>query len=106
MAKAVAVGEKHLVLGFRGVGFDIIAVDDVGKLADELSALARDPEVGLVVMTESLASEAPETVEEFRSRSKAVVTLIPTHEGGRHLSFESIRRAVERSMGVDLLGKE
>ncbi len=106
MPKAVAVGEKHLILGFKGVGFEIVPIDESGKLMHELNALSRDPEVGLVLVTETMAEEAPEAIEEFRGRSPAVLTIIPTHEGSKHLSFREIRKSVERSMGIDILGKD
>lgn len=105
MSKAVAVGEKHLILGFKGVGFEIIPIDESAKLMHELNLLSRDPEIGLVLITESLAKDAQKAVEEFRARSSAVLSVIPTHEGSQHISFEEIRGSVERSLGVDILGK-
>ncbi len=106
MSKAVAVGEKHLILGFKGVGFEIVPIDDSQKLMHELNTLSRDPEIRLVLVTESMAREAPKALEEFRERSPAVLTIIPTHEGSEHVSFHEIRRSVERSLGIDLLGKD
>jgi V/A-type H+/Na+-transporting ATPase subunit F len=106
MPKAVAVGEKHLILGFKGVGFEIVPIDESEKLMHELNALSRDSEVGLVLVTESMAEGAPGAIEEFRGRSSAVLTIIPTHEGSKHLSFGEIRKSVERSMGIDILGKD
>jgi V/A-type H+/Na+-transporting ATPase subunit F len=106
MSKAVAVGEKHLILGFKGVGFEILSIDDSTKLMHELNILSRDSEIGLVLVTESMAKEAPKAIEEFRGRSSALLTIIPTHEGSKHLSFQEVRKSVERSMGVDILGKD
>jgi len=106
MSKAVAVGEKHLILGFKGVGFDIVPIDDSEKLMHELNTLSRDPEIGLVLVTESMARDAPKAIDEFRGRSSAVLTIIPTHEGSGHVSFQEMRKSVERSLGIDLLGKD
>jgi V/A-type H+-transporting ATPase subunit F len=106
MSKAVAVGEKHLVLGFKGVGFEIVPIDDSKKLMHALNTLSRDPETVLVFVTESMVRDAPEAVEEFRGRSSAVLTIIPTHEGSEHVSFQEMRKSVERSLGIDLLGKD
>lgn len=106
MGKAYAVGERHLILGFRGVGFEIVPVDDPAKLPQELMRLAREKDAALILLTESIAGDAAEVIEEFRERSSAIVTTIPTHEGTRHLSFEETRKIVERSLGVDVLGKE
>lgn len=104
MSKAVAVGEKHLVLGFKGVGFEIVVVEDSSKLTQELVKLAKESKIGLVIVTESMALENPQAVTEFRQRSSAILTVIPTHEGSKHTSYMDMRRSVERAMGVDILG--
>ena len=106
MARAVAVGEKHMILGFRGVGFEVVPVQNRAELQEALARLARDGDVGLVVVTESMAAESGEFLEEFRERSAAVLTVIPGHAGSGHVSFEEMRKTVERSLGVDILGKE
>jgi len=72
----------------------------------ELNNLSRDPGIGLVLVTESMAEMAPKAIDEFRWRSSAVLTIIPTHEGSKHFSFQEMRKSVERSMGVDILGKD
>ncbi|HBA53285.1 V-type ATP synthase subunit F [Syntrophorhabdus aromaticivorans] len=106
MAKAVAVGEKHLILGFKGVGFEIMVIEEADRLSRALALLAADAEVCLVLITESLAEKAPQALDEFREKSPAILTVIPTHEESRHASFAQMRKAIERSMGLDLLGKE
>ncbi len=106
MARIAAVGERHLILGFKGVGFEIIPADDKDVLRRELMLLARDPETALVLVTESLAAESPETIEDFRATSAAILIVIPTHEGSRHVSFNMMKSLVEKSIGVDILGKD
>ncbi|MBI4556821.1 MAG: hypothetical protein HY706_04495 [Candidatus Hydrogenedentes bacterium] len=106
MVRAIAIGERHLILGFKGVGLDVVPVQDGAGLHKELMHLARDSDVGLVLVTESMANEAPQSLRDFREVSGAILTVIPTHEGSRHFGFEEMRKAMERSIGVDLLGKE
>jgi len=106
MSRAVVVGEKSLILGFRGVGFEIVDVNDGRKLLTELNRLARDGEVKLVLVTESVAAEAPEALTQFRETSRAILTTIPTHKGSRRLGFNEMRKSVEYSIGVDMLGTE
>jgi len=105
MSKAIAVGEKHLILGFKAVGFEIIPLEDNSKLMQTLVGISADPGIGLVLVTESIAGENSKAIEEFRQRCHAVLTVIPTHEGSKHISFREMRKSVERSMGVDILGK-
>lgn len=106
MVRAVAVGERHLILGFKGVGFEIVGCSDGTSLHAELGKLSRDADVALVLVTESMAKEAPEAIDLFRERSQGILTIIPTHEGSQHYSFQIMKKAVERSIGVDILGKE
>ncbi|GMV99729.1 MAG: hypothetical protein AMXMBFR84_08680 [Candidatus Hydrogenedentota bacterium] len=104
MAKAVAVGEKRYILGFRGVGFDILECNDAEGLRRELHGLSRDADVALVLVSESLAMDAPDALDAFRERSQAVLTVIPTHEGSQNSSFARMKKMVEISIGVDILG--
>lgn len=106
MLRAVAVGEKQYILGFKGAGFDIVACNDGDELRAELGRLSRESDVAIVLVTESIAAEAEDALDAFRERSDAVLSVIPTHEGSRHTSFERMKKAVERSIGVDILGKE
>jgi vacuolar-type H+-ATPase subunit F/Vma7 len=106
MSKAVALGERHLIIGFKGVGFEIIPVDDSSKLHQELVIISKNPEIGIVLVTESMAIEAMDAIDDFRKRGSAILAIIPSHEGSKHLSFQKIRKSVERSMGIDLLGKD
>ena len=106
MSKAIAIGEKHLIHGFKSVGFEIVPLDDSSKLMKELINLSKDYELGIVFVTESMAEENPQAIQEFRQRSSAILTIIPTHEGSRHISFQEIRKSVEKAIGVDILGKD
>ena len=106
MSKAVVVGEKALILGFKGVGFEVVDAPDGARLLTELNRLARDPEVCLVLVTETVAAEAPEALRQFRETSRSILTTIPTHKGSDHTGLHEMRKLVEHSIGVDMLGKE
>jgi len=107
MSRAIVVGEKTFILGFKGVGFEIEPADDTESVTRVLGALARERDVGLVLLTESVAVENPEAVENFRQlNTTAILTVIPTHKGSERTSFKEMRKAVERSIGVDMLGKD
>ena len=106
MSKAVAIGERGLILGFKGVGVTVVPVEGAEAFKVELMRAARDPEVALVLVTESAAEAAPDALRDFRAASAAILTTIPTHKGSTHFSFQEMRSAVERSIGVDMLGKD
>ncbi len=106
MLRAVAVGEKQYVLGFKGVGFEIVECNDAESLRKELSALSKEADIAITLVTESIALEAPDAIDAFREKSSAVLTIVPTHEGSKHTSFNRMKKAIELSIGVDILGKE
>jgi vacuolar-type H+-ATPase subunit F/Vma7 len=106
MAKACIVGEKHLILGFKGIGFEIVAVSEPENLAEELFMLSRRSDIGLILVTESIAAEAPGVIEEFRSRSDVILTVVPMYEDSPRTGYNEMRKAIERSMGIDLFKKE
>lgn len=107
MAKACIVGEKHLILGFKGIGFEVIPVADPKELAEELFMLTRRHDVGLILVTESIVAEAPPgVIEEFRSRSTIILTVVPMHEDSPRTGYKEMRKAIERSVGIDLFKKE
>jgi len=106
MSKAYVVGEKPLISGFKGVGFEIIHANDGDSLTRALGQLLRGHDASIVLITESVAAENPEAINNFRENSSAIVTTIPTHKGSIHLGFSEMRRMVEYSIGVDMLGKE
>lgn len=105
MLRAVAVGEKRYILGFKGAGFEIVECNDAEELRRDLNTLSRDMDVSIVLVTESMALAAPDAVDAFRERSGAILTIVPTHEGSQRTSFAWMKKAVELSIGVDILGK-
>lgn len=106
MSRAIVIGERSHILGFKGAGFEIAPVNDAAACQRELMTLAREQGVGLVLITESMAAEAAQAVADFRQYSSAILVVVPTHEGSRHTGFLEMKKAVERSIGVDILGKE
>ena len=106
MAKAVAVGEKSVILAFKGVGCDIVPVADAEGFQRAIARLARTPDAEIVLVTESMAASAPQALKDFRAAAAGILLVIPSHEGGRGFSFEEMRRSVELALGVDVLGKE
>lgn len=103
MSKAAVIGERSLVLGFKGAGFEIVHADDARSASRALAALARRPDIGLVLITEALAAEAPEAMRQFRETSAAILTAVPTHLGSRHLGLTEMRKTIEHAVGVDIL---
>lgn len=105
MPRAVIIGERSLIMGFKGAGFEIAPVQDAEGFHRELMTRSRDPDVALILVTESMAAEAAHVIEDARANRGAIVCIIPTHEGSKHISYQLMKKSIERSIGVDILGK-
>ncbi len=103
MFKIAAVGEEELILGFRGIGAELINVDSSKELDGVLEKLACDTTISLIMITETVVEDCMEKITNFRDRSSAIVLLIPAHTGSLNLSLEEMRLDVERAAGIDLL---
>lgn len=106
MARAIALGDKHLVMGFTAAGIEVVPVADEHEFARQLGLVARDSSVAVVLATEQMAALAPEALAHFREASAAALLIVPGYEGATRAGFAEVRKIVERSLGVDLLGKE
>lgn len=106
MSKAYILGDKAAVLGFKGVGFEIVHAYDAETLIQALGQVIRANDAAIVLVSEDLAEKNPEALANFRENCNAIMTTIPTHHGSNHSGFKEIRRLVEHSIGVDMLGKE
>ncbi len=101
--KVVAIGPLHEIIGLRSIGVEISSVENAGELEAILRQEARRPEVPLVIVSESVAEAARETVEELRSEGVAMIVLVPSHRGSRGTTLEWLKHAMEQSIGVDLI---
>ena len=103
MFKIAAVGEEDLIMGFRGIGAELINVDSSKELDGVLERLVSDTTISLIMITETIAKDCMEKITNFRDRSSAIVLLIPAHTGSLNLSLEEMRLDVEKAAGIDLL---
>ena len=103
MFKIVAVGEEEQIMGFRGIGADLINVDSPEVIGDILKKLSQDTSISLIMITETMAKDCMAKIAGLREKSPAIVLLIPPHTGTHNLSLQEIRLEIEKAAGIDLL---
>lgn len=112
--KIVAVGEKELIIGFRGVGVDLMPVQSAAEVEPVLRRLSQhtiDTEVALILITESIAQGCLDVLSRFQEKGpqekgQTALLIIPSHQGSSHISMEEMRRSIERAVGISLLGEK
>ena len=98
--KILLIGDEFTVLGYSLVGIRGLEVNNKQEAADALKKATQDPDVGIVLITQRIASEIQSLVDEAKLKMATPIVLeIPDRHGpveGR----ESALDIVQRLMGI------
>ncbi len=103
--RIAAIGEKDLIVGFRCLGVDLIPVQSKADTDVALRRILQEPDLALVLITETAADLCLDMIPDLREKSLAVILIIPSHEGSRGISMTEMRRSIERAVGINILDK-
>ena len=104
MYKIGVIGNRDAVLGFMAVGFSVFEADSIETATRCLHEMARSGEYGVIFITENYAMEMEEAIALYRDRPIPAVVSIPGEGGSRGYGMDSLRHAVERAVGTNILG--
>lgn len=104
--KIVAIGPAEELLYLRSAGVEFVAMDWDADLEEALKEQARDPAVGLVIVSEPLAEGRLGIIAELRREHGTPVLVVPSHCGSAGTTLAHMKRALEQSLGVDLISKD
>jgi len=103
--KIVAVGPAEELLCLKSVGVEFVELGEAERLQAALRRQAQDPAVGLILVSEALAGQQFEAVDEVRRDTGAVLLVVPSYRGSQGTTLKFMKRALEQSIGVDLISK-
>lgn len=106
MYKSAMIGDRESVLGFSSLGFIIREADCADEAAAALSELAERGDVAVIFITEELAAEIGEAIAKYKDMPLPAITAIPSVKGGSGFGAASLRDAVIRAVGADILANE
>ena len=96
--KFLLIGDEYTVLGYNLVGIQGVAVSDGQEAADALRAATQDTDVGVVLITQRIASEIKPLVDEAKLKMATPIVLeIPDRRGtveGRESALDIVRRLI------------
>jgi V/A-type H+-transporting ATPase subunit F len=104
--KVVAIGPRDEMLYLRGAGIEFVPLKAGEDLAAPLRHSAHDAAVGLTLVSETAAEGKMDMIGELRRATGAVVLVVPSHRGSTGSTMAHMRRVLEQSVGVDLLGED
>lgn len=104
--KIAMIGDASTVAGFAAGGVQGFPQDpdDPAQTLSVLTELARSGEYAIIFITEQLAEPLFEAIERIETGAVPAIIIVPDQSGTRGIGYERIRHAVERAIGIDLLG--
>lgn len=105
MYKIVIIGEKEDILPYQSIGVEILPVKTIHETISLLNTTAKDPSVGIILITETMAGPCPDAVSEVRNKTAKAVTIVPAGHKSGDTSTTAFNRTIARAVGMDILTK-
>ena len=100
-----AIGSYDSILPFKAIGLDVVVIteENSGSLGQIMNKFARSGYAALFV-EESLFAAYPEIIDEVNESTDMCIIPVPNQNGSMGVGLNSIRRNVERAVGMDIFG--
>lgn len=105
MYKIAVVGDYDSIYGFATLGLSICPVRTREEASQKLKQLAQG-KYGIIYITEALAAELADVIEEYKERTLPAIIQIPGVSGNTGAGVESVKKTVEQAVGSDILFSE
>ena len=103
MYKVGVIGDKDSILGFKILGLSVFPVTLPEEAAKTLNHMAKEG-YAVVYITEKIAEEIVETIDNYKSSKFPAIIPIPGNQGSSGVGMRSIKKAMEKAVGTDILG--
>ena len=101
--KIVVIGDHDTVTGFQMAGVkDGYVSNSPEETRTTLIKHFRDPNTGLIIITESLARPVESTIIELSEAPIPVILLIPDRTGSRGTYEAVLKELIRRAVGIEI----
>jgi V/A-type H+-transporting ATPase subunit F len=101
--KIAVIGDIDTVTGFRLVGVSECATPkSPNETRELLLSFFRDPNMGLIIITEPLAKEVEDTVVELSQSPVPVILLISDRTGSTGTYEAILKELIRRAVGIEI----
>lgn len=102
-SKIVVIGDRDTVTGFQMAG---VKDGYISNSPEETRTLLvghfRNPTIGLIIMTESLAKPVEDTIIELSEAPIPVILLIPDRAGSTGTYEAVLKELIRRAVGIEI----
>ncbi|WP_122644765.1 V-type ATP synthase subunit F [Luxibacter massiliensis] len=102
MYKIAVIGDYDSIYGFATLGLSICPVRSREEARDKLRQLAAG-KYGIIYITEAVAAELTEVIEEYKEQTLPAIIQIPGVSGNTGAGVEGVKKTVEQAVGSDIL---
>ena len=106
MYKIGIIGDRASVIGFMALGFTVFEVNTPEEAADLLERAVKGGEFGVLFLTEELAQPLADTLAKYKDMPLPAITVIPGKDGGNGFGLATIKDAVIRAVGADIVFRD
>ena len=102
MYKIGVIGDRESVLGFKAVGLSVFPCEEpeaAGRILKEIA----EKEFAIIYITEQLYQHLGELTDRYADKRLPAIIPIPGKEGSLGIGMTSVKKAVERAVGADIL---
>ncbi|MCK5265755.1 MAG: V-type ATP synthase subunit F [Candidatus Thorarchaeota archaeon] len=101
--KIAVIGDIDTVTGFRLVGVSECATPkSPNETRELLLSFFRDPNMGLIIITEPLAKDVEDTVVELSQSPVPVILLISDRTGSTGTYEAILKELIRRAVGIEI----
>lgn len=104
-SKIGVIGDRDSILGFGILGVTPFVAENPRE-AEEALRKAAGEGYACIFLTEELAADMGEILDEYRGRPDLAILLIPGNTGRVGLGTSMLREAVEKAVGKDIIFQE
>lgn len=102
MYKIGVIGDRESVLGFKAVGLDVFPCDGQEEASKAFKKITGG-DFAIIYITEVFYKGMASEVAEYIDKRLPAIIPIPDKDGSLGIGMESVKKAVERAVGADIL---
>lgn len=99
--KMAIVGDGDSIMVFKAAGVAAFPAENESKAREVLRRIAKEYQI--IFLTEELARPLADFLKRFDEAPYPVVLSVPSKQGSTGYGVETLKSAMERALGVDIL---
>ena len=105
MLKIAVIGGADTVMGFKALGLDVFPANGQEEAREVFRRVTResDGQYAIIYVEENLATYLEHEIARYKDVPSPAIILIPGREGPLGLGQSSLKAAVEKAVGTDIL---